>query len=207
MLQDATCPWEGTCWKMLRALLLWVAAWASLQERQLTVTALCVHDSGNQKGAVILNPAHSKGNCRNLFSVWDLYEFAGSKMTPWPQEMSLCPATCRVRVQPPSSWCCSLGEMLWIEFWISSSLTQLTHFSRPHLKQGLNWPPQYKGPLDSVKKFLRSFAKQPQSLWSSICLSSSARAAWEIYISQEMHLQSLFQLFFLKKSFFFSQSH
>lgn len=125
----------------------------------------------------------------------------------WPQEMSLCPATCWVRVQPPSSWCCSLGEMLWIEFWISSSLTQLTHFSRPHLKQELNWPPQYKGPLDSVKKFLRSFAKQPQSLWSSICLSSSARAAWEIYISQEMHLQSLFQLFFLKKSFFFSQSH
>lgn len=65
---------------MLRALPLCVAVWASLQQLQLT---LCVHDSGNQKGAVTLNPAHSKGNCGNLVLVWDLYEFTGGKMTTY----------------------------------------------------------------------------------------------------------------------------
>lgn len=113
------------CWKMLRALLLSVAVWASLQQLQLTVIALCVHDSGNQKGAIILNLAHSKGNCRNLFSVWDLYEFAGNKMTPCTSD----PRKCHFVQQPVKSEPSHLpGAALWGRcFGLSSGFPVLWH--------------------------------------------------------------------------------
>lgn len=113
------------------------------------------------------------------------------RITSYPWDLSLCPANCQVRAQPPS-WCFSVREMLWTEFWISSSLAQLILASLTSSK-GLTGLLSTKGHLILWKNSWGALLNS-LSLWSSICPSSSPRSAWENYISQEMHLQSLSQL-------------